>query len=156
MTHRHTTNTTPPNTIASFNNVQQSSHETPPHLPIFVHPIDALHDEAILHASAATAIALLSPRLNPTFEGNFTPRRMTSTNARAQAPALALEQFNKSLKGQALESSIYSLTASVPPRHRLSRPAPRAPADPVADSSSADRSTAPRPAPSRPRTSSYK
>ena len=40
---------------------------------------------------------------------------MTSIDARAQVTALALERFNKSLKGQALESSIYSLTSSVLP-----------------------------------------
>ena len=39
---------------------------------------------------------------------------MTSISARAQAPAFALEKFNKSLKRQALETSIYSLISSVP------------------------------------------
>lgn len=41
---------------------------------------------------------------------------MTSINARGQAPALALEKFNKSLNGKALEASIYNLTSSVDPR----------------------------------------
>lgn len=41
---------------------------------------------------------------------------MTSINPSGQAPALALEKFNKSLNGKALEASIYNLTSSVLPR----------------------------------------
>ncbi|SPN97539.1 related to translation initiation factor GCD7 [Cephalotrichum gorgonifer] len=36
---------------------------------------------------------------------------MTSISARGESPTVALERFNKSLKGQALEASIYSLTS---------------------------------------------